>query len=65
MAAFLSYPDHFTRADCYVLHDARTRARDWQGKGAADILRTNACAGSVNVYREMDLTTDYADNTDS
>src|SRR6266568_4987376 len=33
------YPNHSARVDCYVLHDARTGARDWQGKGAADILR--------------------------
>jgi hypothetical protein len=28
------------------------------------ILRPDACAGSVNAYRKIDLTTDYADNTD-
>jgi hypothetical protein len=27
-------------------------------------LRTDACAGSMNAYRKIDLTTDYADNTD-
>ena len=27
-------------------------------------LRPDACAGSVNAYRKIDLTTDYADNTD-
>ena len=27
-------------------------------KAAADILRTDACAGSVNAYRKTDLTTD-------
>ena len=26
----------------YVLHDARTSAFDWEGKGAADILRADA-----------------------
>ena len=62
MAAFLDYLDHSARADCYVLHDARTRARGWEGKGVADILRTNACAGSVNAYRKIDLTADYADS---
>jgi hypothetical protein len=48
LAAFLGYPDHSARADCYVLYDARIGARDWEGKGDADILRTDACAGSVN-----------------
>src|SRR5947199_9934345 len=48
VAAFLGYPDHFAGADCYVLHDARTGARDWEGKSAADILRPDARAGSVN-----------------
>jgi hypothetical protein len=31
---------------------------DWEGKGAVDIFRTDACAGSVNAYRKIDLTTD-------
>src|SRR5207248_8133443 len=47
VAAFLGYPDHSVRPHCYVLHDARTGARDWQGKGAADILRADARAGSL------------------
>src|SRR5439155_17826329 len=59
VAAFLGHPDHSARADCYVLHDARTGAGDWEGKSAADILRTNAGTGGVKT-----LTTDYADNTD-
>src|SRR6266536_273354 len=46
-ALILGYPDHSARADCYVLHDARTGARDWEGKSPADILRSRACAGSV------------------
>jgi hypothetical protein len=28
------------------------------------VLRPDACAESVNAYRKIDLTTDYADNTD-
>jgi len=48
LATFLGDPDHSVRADCYVLHDARTGARDWERKGPADILRPDACAGSVN-----------------
>jgi hypothetical protein len=32
VAAFLGYPDHSARADCHVLHDARTGARDWEEK---------------------------------
>ena len=48
MAAFLGYPDHSARADCYVLHDARTGALDWEGKGAADILRPDAYPASLN-----------------
>jgi hypothetical protein len=48
VAAFLGYPDHSARADCYVLHDARTGARDWEGKGAADILRPDACPASLS-----------------
>src|SRR5438034_3040660 len=47
VAAFLGYPDHSLRADCYVLHDTRTGARDWEGKGAADILRPDARPGSL------------------
>src|SRR5260370_25988418 len=39
VAAFLGHPDYSVRVDCHVLHDARTGARDWEGKGAADILR--------------------------
>src|SRR5438552_14919766 len=65
VATFLGYPDHLVRVDCHVLHDARTGARDWERKGVADILRTDARAGSMNAYRKIDLTTDYADNTDS
>src|SRR5438876_816653 len=48
VAAFLGYPDHFAGADCYVLHDARTGARDWEGKSAADILRPDAGSSSLN-----------------
>ena len=48
MAAFLGYPDHSARADYYVLHDARTGARDWEGKGAADILRPGAYPASLS-----------------
>src|SRR6266404_7598193 len=48
VAAFLGYPDHSARADCYVLHDARTGARDWQRKGPADILRTDAYPASLS-----------------
>jgi len=51
VAAFLGYPDHSARADCYVLHDARTGARDWEGKGAADILRPDACPASLSEAR--------------
>src|SRR5439155_18509057 len=65
LAAFLGYPDHSVRPYCHVLHDARTGPRDWEGKGAADILRPDAGPGSMNAYRKIDLTTDYADNTDS
>jgi hypothetical protein len=48
VAAFLGYPDHSARADCYVLHDARTGARDWEGKGPADILRPDAYPASLS-----------------
>jgi hypothetical protein len=48
VAAFLGYPDHSARADCYVLHDARTGARDWEGKGAANILRPDAYPASLS-----------------
>jgi hypothetical protein len=47
LAAFLRYSDPFIRTHRHVLHSARTGARDWEGKGAEDILRTDACAGSV------------------
>jgi hypothetical protein len=30
------------------LHDARTGARDWEGKGAADILRADAHPASLS-----------------
>ena len=30
-----------------VLHGARTGACDWEGKGGADILRSDASAGSL------------------
>ena len=29
------------------------------------LFRPDACPGSVNAYRKIDLTTDYADNTDT
>src|SRR2546430_13976329 len=61
LATFLGDPDHSVRADCYVLHDARTGPRDWEGKNPADILRSDACAGSVKAIAKMDLTTDYTD----
>ncbi len=48
VATFLGHPDHSVRADCYVLHDARTGARDWEGKGAADILRPDAYPASLS-----------------
>src|SRR6266581_2811270 len=48
VAAFLGHPDHSARADCHVLHDARTGARDWEGKGAADILRPDAYPASLS-----------------
>src|SRR6266699_96425 len=48
LASFLGYPDYSTRADCYVLHDARTGARDWEGKGAANILRPDAYPASLS-----------------
>src|SRR5206468_4075252 len=47
VATFLGHPDHSARPHCYVLHDARTGARDWEGKGAADILRPDARARSL------------------
>jgi hypothetical protein len=48
LVAFLGCPDHSVRPCCHVLHDARTGARDWEGKGAEDILRTDAAAGILN-----------------
>src|SRR5260370_13194741 len=48
VAAFLGHPDHSVRVDCHVLHDARTGARDWEGKGAADILRPDAYPASLS-----------------
>src|SRR5206468_5871670 len=48
LAAFLGYPDHSVRPDCYVLRDARTGAREWERKGAADILRPDAYPASLN-----------------
>src|SRR6266487_703117 len=65
LAAFLGHPDHSLRPHRRVLHDARTGARNWERKGAADILRPDASSGSMNAYRKIDLTTDCADNTDS
>src|SRR5439155_22624340 len=47
LAAFLRHPDHSIRPNRRVLHGARTGARDWEGKSAADILRTDARAGSL------------------
>src|SRR6266567_7074193 len=47
LAAFLGHPDHSLRPHCRVLHGARIGARDWEGKGAADILRSYARAGSL------------------
>ena len=65
MAAFLGHPAHSIRPYWHVLHNARIGARDWEEKGAADILRADACPRSMNDYRKIVLTTDYADNTDS
>jgi hypothetical protein len=48
VAAFLGHPGHSVRVDCHVLHDARTGARDWEGKGAADILRPDAYPASLS-----------------
>jgi hypothetical protein len=48
LATFLGDPDHSARADCHVLHDARTGARDWEGKGAADILRADTNPTSLS-----------------
>jgi hypothetical protein len=48
LATFLGDPDHPVRADCYVLYDARTGAGDWKGKGAAHILRPDACPAGLN-----------------
>src|SRR5207247_2192652 len=48
VAAFLGYPDHSARADCYVLHDVRTSGRDWEGKGDANIFLTDAYPTSLN-----------------
>ena len=48
LAAFLGHSDHSVRADCHVLHDARTGARDREGKGAANILRADARPASVS-----------------
>src|SRR5437016_14571255 len=48
VATFLGYADHSARADCYVLHDARTGSRDWEGKSAADIFRPDAYPASLN-----------------
>jgi hypothetical protein len=35
------------------------------GANFVRIDRPDACAESVNAYRKIDLTTDYADNTNS
>ena len=48
LAAFLRYSDHFVRSHRHVLHNARIGPGNRQGKGDADILRADACAGSVN-----------------
>ncbi len=48
MAAFLGHSDHSVRIDSHVLHDARTGARDWEGKGATDILRPDAYPASLS-----------------
>ncbi len=47
LAAFLGYSDHSVRPYCHVLHDARAGARHGKGKGAENILRFDACTGSV------------------
>src|SRR4029077_18124995 len=47
VAAFLGHPDRSVRPYCHVLHDARTGARGWEGKGDENILRTDAYAGSL------------------
>ena len=58
LAAFLGHPDHSVRPHFHVLHDARTGARDWQGKGGEDILRPDACAGSITAhFRELEKNT--------
>src|SRR5439155_25052307 len=48
LAAFLGHPDHFVRSHFHVLHDARVGPRNWKGKGAADILRSDACPAGWN-----------------
>jgi hypothetical protein len=48
LAAFLGDPDHSVRPHCHVLHYARTGARDWEGKGPEDILRTDAQPASLS-----------------
>ena len=42
------HPDDFVCVDCHVLHDARTGARDWEGKGAADVVRPDANPASLS-----------------
>jgi hypothetical protein len=48
VAAFLGDPDDAVHVDCHLLHDARTGARDLQGKGASDILRPDAYPASLS-----------------
>src|SRR5437762_2152573 len=48
VAAFLGCSDHSVRTYCHVLHDARTGARNREGKGDQNIFRPDACAGGVN-----------------
>ena len=52
-------PDHSVRTHRHVLHDARIGPGDRQGKGAADILRPDACAGSVNPSMSLRKIADF------
>lgn len=48
VATFLGGSDHFVGAHCDVLHDARTGARDREGQGTKDLLRTAPRPGGLS-----------------
>src|ERR1035438_4510808 len=58
VATFLGDSDNSIRADCHVLHDARTDTRDREGKSATDVLRADASTASLSALTLAGLVTD-------